>query len=160
MEPIDLTSLYRNSIGYDSLASILDAALSSDTATTGYPPYNIEMIDKASYVITLDVAGFEKSELDISVENGVLTINSGKPKDDEHKYFHQDIANRPFECKFNLADYVEVTNADLHNGLLTVSLIREIPEAMKPKSIPITQKDDFLEHNADKHPEGKIKEAA
>ena len=149
MNTIDLTPLYRNSIGFDRLASLLDGSLRSETVAGGFPPYNIEVCDENRYAITLAVAGFERSELDISVEREVLTVRGRKANGEERSYLHQGIANRAFERKFNLADHVEVTGADLTNGLLTISLVKEIPEAMKPRTIAINQDTDALEHNAD-----------
>lgn len=151
MNTIDLTPLYRNSIGFDRLASLLDSALRTDSVAPGYPPYNIEMLGENRYAITLAVAGFEQSELELTVEKGVLTVRGKKAKGEERKYLHQGIANRAFERKFNLADYVEVTGADLQNGLLTISLVKEIPEAMKPRTIAINQARDtsVIEHRRD-----------
>lgn len=150
MNSIDLTPLYRSSIGYDRLGSLIDNALRGSDHSTGYPPYNIEVLDDNHYAITLAVAGFNKDELDISVENNVLTIRGEKTKvkeeDNNRNFLHLGIANRAFERKFNLAEYVEVTSADLNNGLLCVNLLREIPEAMKPKSIAINQPGKVLEH--------------
>lgn len=150
MNSIDLSPLYRNSIGFDRLASLLDSALRTDSVTPGYPPYNIEMLSENRYAITLAVAGFEQSELDLMVEKGVLTVRGKKAKEEERRYLHQGIANRAFERKFNLADYVEVTGADLNNGLLTISLVKEIPEAMKPRTIAINQTRDasVIEHRS------------
>lgn len=139
MNTIDLSPLYRNSIGFDRLASLLDSALRTDSVTPGYPPYNIEMLNENRYAITLAVAGFDQAELDITVEKGVLTVRGKKAKEEERRYLHQGIANRAFERKFNLADFVEVTGAELNNGLLTISLVKEIPEAMKPRTISINQ---------------------
>ncbi len=157
MNSIDLSPLYRNSIGFDRLASLLDNALSGDTVSTGYPPYNIEMLEENRYAITIAVAGFERDELEISVENGVLAVRGDKRDDKERKYLHQGIANRKFERKFNLADYVEVQGADLANGLLTISLLKEIPEAMKPRSIPIgASSGTTIVHNADSDSEVEI----
>ena len=116
MNTIDLTPLYRNSVGFDRLASLLDNALRTDTVSTGYPPYNIEVTGEERYAVTLAVAGFTDSELDISVEKGVLTVRGRKQDDEDRKFLHQGIANRAFERKFNLADYVEVTDAALDNG--------------------------------------------
>ncbi len=147
MKSIDLSPLYRSTVGYDRLASLLDTALSGDSVAPGYPPYNIEMLDENRYSVTVAVAGFEKDELDINIEKGVLTIRGSKSADADRKYLYQGIANRTFERKFTLADYVEVRSADLNNGLLTVSLVKEIPEAMKPRSIAINQDDQVLEHN-------------
>ena len=147
MKSIDLTPLYRNSIGFDALGTMIDTAMRNADANASYPPYNIEALDENHYAITLAVAGFAKSELDLSVENRVLTVRGQKAKEQgEHNYIYQGIANRTFERKFNLAEHVEVTDADLSNGLLTVSLVREIPEAMKPRSIVINQPSTTLEH--------------
>ena len=144
MNSIDLTRLYRNSIGFDRLATLLDSALSADT-TSGYPPYNIEVLDENRYAITLAVAGFTQDELDIQVEKGVLTVKGNRAQKEERNYLYHGIANRTFERKFNLADYVEVTGADLTNGLLTINLIKEIPEAMKPRTIAINH-DQAIPH--------------
>ncbi|WP_022950975.1 Hsp20 family protein [Leucothrix mucor] len=137
MNTIDLSPLYRNSIGFDRMATLLDNALRTESASPGYPPYNIEVLEENRYAISLAIAGFAESDLDISVEKGVLTVRGKKSDEVERKYLHQGIANRAFERKFNLADHIEVTAADLSNGLLTISLVKEIPEAMKPKSIAI-----------------------
>jgi molecular chaperone IbpA len=138
MNSLDLSPLYRNSIGFDRLTSLLDNARNIDANVSGYPPYNIEAIDENRYAITLAVAGFERGELDLMVEKGVLYVRGIKAQKEERHYVHQGIANRAFERKFNLADHVEVTGADLSNGLLTISLVREVPEEMKPRSIPIS----------------------
>jgi len=138
MNRIDLTPLYRSSVGYDRFGSLLDAAFQTEKTSASYPPYNIEVIEENSYVITLALAGFSESELDIQVENGVLTVRGKKdPSEAPNTFLHQGIANRSFERKFNLADHIEVVNADLQNGLLAISLVKEVPEAMKPKSITI-----------------------
>ncbi len=148
MNSIDLSPLYRNSIGFDRFASLVDNALRAESASNGYPPYNIEMREENKYAITLAVAGFEKGELDINVEKGVLTVRGKKGKSEERKYLHQGIAFRTFESKFNLADHVEVTGAALNNGLLTISLVREIPEAMKPRTIAINESSNVIEHQS------------
>lgn len=158
MNSIDLTPLYRSSIGFDRLGSLLDSAFASDNAA-GYPPYNIEVFENNRYGISLAVAGFEENELDIKVEKNVLTIRGEKAESSEHKYLHQGIANRTFERKFNLADYVEVTGAELKNGLLTVSLVREIPEAMKARSIAINQASNAIEHQTEKSKTDQTKAA-
>ncbi|WP_144392211.1 Hsp20 family protein [Pleionea sediminis] len=146
MNSIDLSPLYRSSVGFDRLASLIDSALTGDTTTSGYPPYNIEVLDENRYAITVAVAGFDQSELDIQVEKGVLTIHGKRSSNEEREFLYQGIATREFERKFNLADYVEVTGADLSNGMLTINLVKEIPEAMKPKSIAINQGGKVLEH--------------
>lgn len=152
MNTIDLTPLYRSSIGFDRLGSLLDTALRGEQSSAGYPPYDIEVTGENRYGITLAVAGFERDELDIQVEKGVLTVRGKKAAEgkEEHKYLYQGIATRAFERKFNLADYIEVTDAKLNNGLLTISLVKEIPEAMKPRSIAINLSGNVLEHRADK----------
>ena len=138
MNTIDLTPLYRSSIGFDRMGSLLDSALRSQKAATGYPPYDIESTGENRYAITLAVAGFEESDLDIQVEKGVLMVRGKKADDSEDKtYLYRGIANRTFERKFNLADYIEVSGADLKNGLLTINLVKEVPEAMKPRTISI-----------------------
>ena len=140
MNTIDLTPLYRNSIGFDRLGSLLNSALTTETKTNAYPPYNIEVLDENNYAISLAVAGFSQEELDIQVENGVLSVlgNKNEESEENHKYLHQGIPDQNFKRQFNLADYVEVTGAELTNGLLRINLIKEIPEAMKPKKISIT----------------------
>jgi molecular chaperone IbpA len=155
MTTIDLSPLYRNSIGFDRMGTLLDNALRSQKETAGFPPYDIEASGDNRYAITLAVAGFEESELDIQVEKAVLSVR-GKKADDgvEKSYLYRGIANRSFERKFNLADHIEVAGADLKNGLLTISLVKEIPEAMKPRSISIGSTGATLEHK------GKAKQAA
>ncbi len=137
MNRIDLTPLYRSSVGYDRFGSLLDAAFQTEKTSAGYPPYNIEVVEENTYAITIAVAGFKETELDIQVEHGVLSIRGKKEDPESKEYLHQGIATRSFERKFNLADHIEVTNANLQDGLLSVSLVKEVPEAMKPKSIAI-----------------------
>ena len=147
MNTIDLSPLYRSTIGFDRMASLLDSALRSDKAVAGFPPYDIEATGEDRYAITLAVAGFEESELDIQVENGVLRVRGKKAEDGvEKSYLYRGIANRSFERKFNLADHVEVSGAELKNGLLVIRLVKEIPEAMKPRSISINTDSATLEH--------------
>jgi molecular chaperone IbpA len=149
MNSIDFTPLYRNSIGFDHLASLINSAMRSEGALNGYPPYNIEMIEDDRYAITIAVAGFEQGELDIDVEKGILTVRGKKESEDNHKYLYQGIANSTFERRFNLAEHVEVTGAKLNNGLLTINLVKEIPEAMKPRKIAIDQASEAIEHQTD-----------
>ena len=147
MTTLDLSPLYRNSIGYDRIGALLDNALRSQKAAVGFPPYDIEATGDDRYAITLAVAGFEESELDIQIEKGVLSVRGKKAEDsDEKSYLYRGIANRSFERKFNLADFIEVSGADLKHGLLTISLIKEVPEAMKPRSIEIDASGATLEH--------------
>jgi molecular chaperone IbpA len=138
MNRLDLTPLYRSSIGFDRFGSLLDNAFQAEKNAAGYPPYNIEVVEENQYAITIAVAGFKENELDLQVENGVLTVRGKKAESASGKtYLHQGIATRSFERKFNLADHIEVTAAELSNGLLNVSLVREVPEAMKPRKIAI-----------------------
>ncbi|RXJ72817.1 heat-shock protein [Veronia nyctiphanis] len=138
MNALDLTPLYRNSVGFDRFASLLNNALTTDSAT-GYPPYNIEVLDEGKYAITLAVAGFKQGELDINVDRGLLSVRGEKEKSSDSKYLHRGIANRTFERKFNLADYIEVRGAELEDGLLTISLEKEVPETLRPKKIEISK---------------------
>lgn len=138
MNTLDLTPLYKNSIGFDRFSSLFDHAFSADARNSNYPPYNIVMRSENEYVVTLAVAGFDESELNISTESNTLTVRGKQDNtEDASTYLHQGIATRAFERKFNLADHVEVTNATLKNGLLSIELLREIPEKMKPRTIDI-----------------------
>lgn len=151
MTTIDLTPFYRSSIGFDRLASMLDSALSTEHPASGYPAYNIETTDENRYAITLAVAGFTRDEIDIQVENDILKIQGRKDtNEDKDQYLYQGFSVRPFERSFNLAEHVEVTGADLNNGLLTIKLMKEIPEAMKPRKIQIETEDStrVIEHQA------------
>ena len=139
MRTLDLSPLYRNTIGYDRLASLIEGAFRAEQSSPGYPPYDIEMLEENRYEISIAVAGFVEDDLDIHVERGVLTVRGKKAADKQgRKFLHQGIANRAFERKFNLAEHVEVNNAKLRNGLLVIELKREIPEAMKPRHIKIS----------------------
>lgn len=146
MNSIDLTPLYRNSVGFDSLASLIDAAFRADNTSDSFPPFNIEALDNDRYAISLAVAGFTANELDITVENGTLSVRGKKGKQSERKFLHQGIATRAFERQFTLAEHVRVTGAELNDGLLTVHLVKEVPEAMRPKTIPIQAGSSLLEH--------------
>jgi molecular chaperone IbpA len=133
---IDLSPLYRSAIGFDRMASMLDAAAVDSKPT--YPPYNIELVEENHYRITMAVAGFNESELDITSEQNTLLISGSQEADAERQYLHHGIAARNFERKFQLAEHVKVVSAELKNGLLHVELKREIPEAMKPRKIVIS----------------------
>ncbi len=150
MNTIDLSPLYRSSVGYDHFGRLVNAAMRSDKASAGYPPYNIVDLQDDKYAITVAVAGFKENELSLEVEKGVLTVSGKKEKtEDEVNYLHQGIATRSFERKFNLAEHIEVVNADLRDGMLTISLLREVPEKMKPRSIAIgSGSAEVLEHKA------------
>jgi molecular chaperone IbpA len=137
----DLTPLYRSTVGFDRLVSLLDQMAGFESQGSGYPPYNIERTGENSYRITLAVAGFAESELSIEAKENTLTIRGEKPmaKTDEKagEVLYQGIAARAFERAFQLADFVEVKGATLENGLLHVDLARELPEKMKPRQIKI-----------------------
>lgn len=144
---IDLTPLYRSAIGFDRLASLLDAAMVDKQPS--YPPYNIELVDDDRYRITMAVAGFAEEELEITAEENTLLI-SGRQREDEpaRRFLHQGIAARSFERKFQLAEHVRVIGARLEHGLLHVELVREVPETKRPRRIPIgrsTQQAELLE---------------
>jgi molecular chaperone IbpA len=133
----DLTPLYRSTIGFDRLAQMLDDAAGFETPA--YPPYNIERVGEDEYRITMAVAGFGQGDINIEVKGNALTVTGKKADKAEAKteFLHQGIAARTFERRFQLADHVEVKGADMDNGLLHISLKREIPEAMKPRTVAI-----------------------
>lgn len=136
----DFAPLYRSTIGFDHLASLLDSVTNNDRSQPAFPPYNIELLEKDKYRITMAVAGFSEEDIQLESENNTLTVSANKlDKVDETKraYLHQGIAERNFKRQFKLADHVKVVSANLSNGLLHIELAREIPEAMKPRSIPI-----------------------
>jgi len=136
MRTIDLTPLYRSVVGFDRLADLLDAA--SSEAATGYPPYNIERTGENEYRIEIAVAGFKPEDLNIEVKENLLTVQGRKPaNEDAKRYLHRGLAERNFERRFQLADFVVVTEANLADGLLSVALKRELPEALKPRRIEI-----------------------
>lgn len=138
MRPIDLSPLYRSTIGFDRLANLLDAMSGVDGESNGFPPYNIERLGDNQYRITMAVAGFDSSELKIEAKDTTLVVcGEKKPEDKERQFLHRGIAARSFERRFQLADHVEVRGADLKNGLLHIDLVRNLPERMRPRNIPI-----------------------
>ncbi len=138
MRTFDFAPLYRSTIGFDHLTSLLDSVTQREQSQPSYPPYNIELLGKDQYRITMAVAGFVDAELQIQSERQTLTVKGKKAEDGkERNYLHQGIAGRNFERVFQLADHVKVTGATLENGLLNIDLVREIPEAMKPRQIAI-----------------------
>ncbi|MES3006274.1 MAG: Hsp20 family protein [Pseudomonadota bacterium] len=149
MRTFDFAPLYRSTIGFDHLTSLLDAVSQREQSQPSYPPYNIELLSKDQYRITMAVAGFVDEEIAIQSERQTLTVR-GKKADDakERNYLHQGIAGRNFERVFQLADHVKVTGATLQNGLLNIDLVREIPEIMKPRQIAINGKLTQLINNA------------
>lgn len=147
MRTLDFAPLYRSTIGFDHLSSLLDAVTQREQNQPSYPPYNIERLDKDQYRITMAVAGFTQDELDIQSEQQTLTIRGKKAEDgsEQRHYLHQGIAARSFERVFQLADHVKVVAAAMENGLLHIDLEREIPEAMKPRQIPIGVNERLLD---------------
>ncbi|MBN4053294.1 Hsp20 family protein [Haliea sp. AH-315-K21] len=147
MTTFDFSPLYRSTIGFDHLANLLDNVTASERSQPAYPPYNIELLETDKYRISMAVAGFEESEISVETEDNALTISARKKaKESEVNYLHQGIAERNFKRQFKLEDHVQVVSATLKNGLLHVDLVREIPEAMKPRRIAINEqpKTDFL----------------
>jgi molecular chaperone IbpA len=136
MRSVDFTPLYRSVVGFDRLASLLEAA--SASPESGYPPYNIENVGENAYRIEIAVAGFRPEELNLEVKENLLTVTGRKAANDEaRRYLHRGLAERDFERRFQLADYVVVTEAELADGLLQISLKRELPDSMKPRRIEV-----------------------
>jgi molecular chaperone IbpA len=134
MRTFDPTPFWRSTIGFDRLFDLLNAS-SQWTAEDNYPPYNIERTGEDRYQISLALAGFTPDEVTITAEQNVLTVEGAKSQKAEHQYLYQGISARPFRRVFNLADYVQVSGASFTNGLLKIELVREVPEAMKPRRI-------------------------
>jgi molecular chaperone IbpA len=138
MHTFDLTPLFRTSVGFDRMSRLMDAALTIEQSTKKYPPYNILKRGENGYGITLAVAGFSESELEISTQENTLTITGrSEPQEEDVEYLFQGIAGRSFKRHFQLADHIKVVGAQLVNGLLHVELEREIPERLKPRTIAI-----------------------
>ncbi len=145
MRTLDFSPFYRSSIGFDRMADLLNTVSQSETKQNSYPPYNIVLTGDDTYRITMAIAGFSKAELDIQVEQNVLSVAGKKPEASEPKeYLYQGIAERSFERRFQLADHVRVEDAQLEHGLLHIDLIREIPEAKKPRKIAINSTNKLI----------------
>ena len=141
MRTVDFTPLYRQTVGFDRLFNMLDTV--SQPEAPSYPPYNIERTGENAYRITMAVAGFGEDELNIEVREHGLTVKAEKAGEQgENEFLYRGIAKRAFERRFQLADHVEVRGARLENGLLHIELVREIPEAMKPRKIEIVAAND------------------
>lgn len=141
MRNLDLSPLYRSTVGFDRLGSMLDQLLSAETSVPSYPPYNIEKLDEDHYRISIAVAGFRDEDLNVEVKDQTLTVTAKKrevPEDQQPVYLYRGIAERGFERRFQLADHVKVTGARLEYGLLHIDLKREVPEALRPRTIPIS----------------------
>ena len=160
MRTFDVAPLYRSTVGFDRLFSLLDQAARVEPSTT-WPPYDIEKMAEDEYRITMAVAGFSPDEIDLTQhDTSLLVSGQRKGRDGERHYLHHGIAARSFRQTFNLADHVKVTGANLENGLLTVELKREVPEAMKPRRIEIAGTSVAVgQDNAPAEIEGKAKAA-
>lgn len=147
MRSFDLAPLYRATVGFDQIADLMDRAFASDVTQPSYPPYNIEKTDENAYRISIAVAGFSGDDLSVEVKENALVVSARKAEDTEPRtYLHRGIATRAFERRFTLADHVRVTGATHADGMLHIDLVREMPEALKPRRIEIasgmpTQKD-------------------
>ncbi len=142
MRTYDFSPLYRATVGFDRVADLMDRVLSADVAQPTYPPYNIEKIDENAYRISVAVAGFSGDELTVEVKDGALIVAARKAEDESAKtYLHRGIATRAFERRFALADHVKVSGATHADGMLHIDLVREVPEALKPRRIEIAKGD-------------------
>lgn len=164
MRPYDFSPVYRNFVGFDRMANMIEAAASqSAKSNTGYPPYNVARLSEDSYRIELAVAGFTSDMIDIETHKGVLTVSGQtqpKAENDAAEYLHRGIAERGFERRFQLADHVRVDSADLSNGLLVIQLVREIPDALKPQKIAINGRNPEPDAKLIQAKSGKTKKAA
>ena len=154
----DFSPFYRSTIGFDHLLSLLDKTAGLDAGAPTYPPYNIERTGENAYRITLAVAGFAESELSVETRENTLTVRGAKgaqQKDGKRETLYQGIAARAFERRFHLADHVSATGATSENGLLHIDLVREVPEAQKPRAIPIQAPSATIEATAVAAPQGK-----
>jgi molecular chaperone IbpA len=139
MGTYDLSPLFRSTVGFDHLTRALDAALQLNDNTLSYPPYNIEKIGEDAYRISMAVAGFSAEDIEIVTNEGVLVVKGkAKPEEEGATYLYRGIAARAFERRFQLADYIRANGARLENGMLSVDLVRQVPEALKPRRIDIT----------------------
>lgn len=143
MRTIDLSPLYRSIVGIDRLADLIDAASRTDSGGSGYPPFNVEDTGEDTYRIEVAVAGFSNDDLIVEVREDTLFLSGSRRQEDgERRFLHRGIAERGFERRFKLADHVVVKGARLENGLLTIDLARELPEAKKPRRIEIAGSND------------------
>jgi len=142
MRTYDLAPLYRATVGFDRMADLLDRVMTQDSAPSTYPPYNIEKTAEDAYRISIAVAGFTDAELSVEQRETELVVTARKERDEaDRTYLHRGIATRAFEKRFQLADHVRVTGASHENGMLHVDLVREVPEALKPRQIEISRGD-------------------
>lgn len=142
MRGFDLAPLYRASVGFDQIADLMDRVLTNDVAQPTYPPYNIEKTGEDSWRISIAVAGFTEDDLSVEVRENALIVSAKKVEEDgERSYLHRGIATRAFERRFHIADHVRVSGASHVNGMLNIDLLREVPEALKPRRIEIASGD-------------------
>ncbi|MDJ0638068.1 MAG: Hsp20 family protein [Paracoccaceae bacterium] len=142
MRRFDLAPLYRATVGFDQVADMMDRILADTAQNPSYPPYNIEKTAEDAWRISIAVAGFAESDLNVEVREDALIVSAKKADEDEDRtYLHRGIANRAFERRFTLADHVRVAGASHVNGMLNIDLVREVPEALKPRRIEITNGD-------------------
>jgi molecular chaperone IbpA len=140
MRSFDLAPLYRATVGFDQIADLMDRVMSTEATQTSYPPYNIEKTGEQAWRISLAVAGFSDEDLTVELRENALLVSGRKPEEDgERAYLHRGIATRAFDRRFHLADHVRVTGASHQNGMLHVDLVREVPEALKPRRIEISK---------------------
>lgn len=138
MTRLDFTPIFRTTVGFDRMMNVLDAMAKPEVATVDHPPYNIEKLGEDTYRITLAVAGFSRAALEVEVRDATLFVRGKAPEQDGgQEYLHRGIAARDFERRFALADHVHVTDAHIDNGMLTVNLVHEVPEAKRPRQIEI-----------------------
>jgi molecular chaperone IbpA len=140
MRNLDFAPLYRATVGFDRIADLMDRVLTTELPQPTYPPYNIERTAEDGYRISIAVAGFAPDELNVEVKDGALLVSARKaPDEGNHSFLHRGIATRAFERRFALADHVRVTGASTENGMLHIELVRETPEALKPRRIEISR---------------------
>jgi molecular chaperone IbpA len=144
MRTFDLAPLYRATVGFDQIADLMDRALTDTSTAATYPPYNIEKTADDGWRISIAVAGFSDADLNVEMRESALIVTAKKATDDEDRtYLHRGIATRAFERRFALADHVRVTGASHVDGMLNIDLMREVPEALKPRRIEIANGDTF-----------------
>lgn len=137
MTALDLSPLFRFSVGFDRMLDVLDGTRAFDAAETHYPPYNIEKLGDDKYRITMAVAGFRSDELNVEAKSNSLVISGRKKEEPKAQFLHRGIATRAFERRFDLAEHIRVADAKLEDGLLHIEMVREVPEALKPRTIKI-----------------------
>ena len=149
MNTFNFAPLMHSSVGFDRFERLFEQAFSNTDAYNGFPHYDIEKTDESKYRITMAVAGYSEDDVEITQKENLLVIK-GAPEKDDGNYLHRGISTRKFERRFHLADYVEVNSASIENGLLAIELVRNVPEALRPRKIEVTSKKPLLEKVKDK----------